>query len=131
MKLIVIFIFLFVGILLIKEQTFKASDKMTYEQALVLSKEHNKSIMLKLTAENCKYCIKMDKEVLANPEVEQFLFKHFISVTINVDREVVPLGIEHNITPTFIFVNKDEEILSKLPGSWNKKDFMDLLNNRI
>jgi thioredoxin-related protein len=121
---------LFGSLFVIKEQAFDVEEKMTYEEALVLSKENNKVIMLKLTADTCKYCVKMDNEVLSNNEVEHLL-ENFITVTVNVDHEELPLGLERTVTPTFVFVNKNEEILSKLPGSWNKEDFMELLNNRI
>ncbi|HHD82034.1 MAG TPA: thioredoxin family protein [Campylobacterales bacterium] len=131
MKLLLIFSFLFGSLFVFKENAFDAEEKMTYEKAVALSKETNKMIMLKLTADNCKYCVKMDKEVLANDEVKGLL-ENFITVTLNVDQEeALPLGLKRTITPTFVFVNKEEEIVSKLPGSWNQKDFVDLLNNRL
>ncbi len=131
MKIILLFSFLFGSVFMIKEQAFIESEKTTYEQALELAKQNNKPIMLKLTADNCKYCTKMDKEVLADNEVKLFLDKNFITVNINVDKEELPLKLKRTITPTFIFVDRNENITSKLPGSWNKKDFMDLLNNRV
>ena len=131
MKIILLFSFLFGSAFMIKEQAFIHPEKMTYEQALSLSKQNNKPIMLKLTADNCKYCTKMDNEVLSDNEVKLFLDKNFITVNINVDKEALPLSLKRTITPTFIFVDKNENITSKLPGSWNKQDFMDLLNNRV
>ncbi len=131
MKLILLFSFLFGSVFMIKEQAFTNTGKMTYEQAVSLAKQNNKSIMLKLTADNCKYCTKMDNDVLSDNEVKILLDQNFIMVTIDVDKEVIPLNIKRTITPTFIFVDKNEKITSKLPGSWDKKDFMDLLNNRI
>ncbi|HIP50959.1 MAG TPA: DUF255 domain-containing protein [Campylobacterales bacterium] len=133
MKIILLFSFLFGSVFMIKEQAFENStvQKMTYEQALIISKQNNKSIMLKLTADDCKYCTKMDDEVLVDSEVKRLVDENFITVTINVNKEVLPLNLKWDVTPTFIFVDKNEKITSKLPGSWNKKDFMDLLNNRI
>jgi len=130
MKLFLIFSFLFGSLFVIKDKAFVEDGAMTYEKAIVLSKESDKMIMLKLTADNCKYCVKMDNEVLANDEVKGLL-ENFITVSLNVDKEQLPLGLEKTITPTFVFVDKNEEILSTLPGSWNKEDFMELLNNRI
>jgi thioredoxin-related protein len=118
---------------MIKEQAFEktAVEKMTYAQALTIAKQTNKQIMLKLTADNCKYCIKMDNEVLADTEVKELVDANFITVNINVDKETVPVNFKQDVTPTFVFVDKNEKIISKLPGSWNKKDFVDLLRNRI
>lgn len=131
MKIILLFSFLFGSVFMIKEQAFINTEKMTYERALNISKETNTPIMLKLTADNCKYCTKMDREVLSDSAVKNLLNKNFITVNINVNHEELPLGLKRTITPTFIFVDKSGKITSKLPGSWNKKDFMDLLNNRI
>ena len=132
MKLFLMLGFLLGIFLVIKEQTPTISEKsMSYEEALVLSKQNHKPIMLKLTANNCKYCVKMDREVLADTEVNALLLEHFIPVTIEVDKEPIPLGIEIKVTPTFIFVNEHEKILSTLSGAWSKTDFMDLLRNRI
>lgn len=131
MKIVLIFSFLFGSVFMIKEQAFTHTGKMTYEQALVISKQTNKSIMLKLTADNCKYCVKMDNEVLSDMEIKKMLDKNFIMLNINVDKEALPLNLKKTITPTFIFVDKNEKIISKLLGAWNKKDFMDLLRNRI
>ena len=133
MKIILLFSFLFGSVFMIKEQAFENTtvEKMTYAQALSIAKQNNKSIMLKLTADNCKYCIKMDNEVLADVEVKELVNANFITVNINVDKEILPLNLKRTTTPTFIFIDKNERITSKLPGSWDKKDFMDLLNNRI
>ena len=131
MKIILLFSFLFGSVFMIKEQAFTETKKMTYTKALSISKQNNKPIMLKLTADNCKYCTKMDNEVLSDTEVKQLIDANFITVNINVDDEALPLNLKRTTTPTFIFVDKNEQITSKLPGSWNKKDFMDLLNNRI
>ncbi|CAA6800022.1 MAG: Unknown protein [uncultured Sulfurovum sp.] len=131
MKIILIFSFFFGFAFMFKEELFVSSDKMTYQQALSISQQNSKPIMLKLTADNCKYCIKMDKEVLADAEVQTFISKHFIAVSVDVDKDKIPLGMKQTMTPTFVFINKNEEIVSKLPGAWNKKDFMDLLRNRV
>lgn len=133
MKIILLFSFLFGSVFIIKEQAFdnNSVQKMTYAQALSLSKQNNKPIMLKLTADNCKYCIKMDNEVLSDNEVKSLVDENFIMLSINVSKEVVPLNLKYSVTPTFVFIDKNEKIMSKLPGSWNKKDFIDLLNNRI
>ena len=133
MKIILLFSFLFGSVFMIKEQAFdnNSVQKMTYAQALSLSKQNNKPIMLKLTADNCKYCIKMDNEVLSDNEVKSLVDENFIMLSINVSKEVVPLNLKYSVTPTFVFIDKNEKIMSKLPGSWNKKDFIDLLNNRI
>ena len=107
------------------------NNNMTYSKAVEMAQNSNKMIMIKLTADHCKYCIKMDKEVMVDKDVKKILSQNFITVNLNVDKEKIPLGIKRTITPTFIFVDKNQKIVSKIPGSWNKKDFIDLLQARI
>jgi len=128
MKFILAFGMIFSSLFILNNEPTK---EMNYNQAIEEAKNSNKMIMLKLTADHCKYCIKMDKEVLADKEVQSVLSKKFITVNINVDKETLPLGLKRTITPTFIFVDKEGKIVSKIPGSWNKKDFMELLLARI
>jgi thioredoxin-related protein len=104
---------------------------VSYVRAVELAQKSEKMIMIKLTAEYCGYCKKMDKEVMDDKEVLSILEKNFITVEIDVDKEKIPLGIERTLTPTFIFVDKNEKVLSKIPGSWNKKDFLELLTSRV
>jgi len=35
------------------------------------------------------------------------------------------------MTPTFIFVNKEEKIMAKIPGAWTKKDFLEILKEAV
>ena len=130
-------LFLFNENLLKEEQESRQPKKekeqlyLGYKEALELAKKSGKPIMFKLTAEHCRYCKKMDKEVLADKEVRKVLTEHFIPVSIDVEKDKIPLGIKRTITPTFVFVNANREISSTIHGSWGKDDFLDLLHNRI
>lgn len=130
MKIRVIIAFLVLSTLLMFMCEVVLKETISYEKALALSQKDDKVIMLKLTSTHCKYCVEMDNEVLASDEVKKVL-ENFRVVNVNIDREKVPLDLKVILTPTFVFVNKDEEVLSTLPGSWNQKDFIELLNNRI
>jgi len=129
MKKIVVMIF-FSMMFLSCESKVSLDDKpqvSKYQKALSLAKKSHKIVMLKLTSESCHFCKKMDQEVLSDKEVDSFLNKYFIPVEINVNTEELPLGLTHKVTPTFFFINKDEKVVSKIQGSWNKKDFIELL----
>ena len=101
---------------------------LPYNEALEMAKKEHKIIMIKLTAEHCQYCKKMDKEVMLEKEVIATLKKSFVSVEIDVIKEKIPLDLNQTMTPTFVFVTEDEKVLLKVPGSWNKEDFLDFLN---
>ena len=102
-------------------------DYVTYEKALKVANEDNKTIMIKMTSKHCKYCKRMDKKVMSDKEVISMLTKKFVTVEIDIDNNKIPLEQNITMTPTFIFLNKDEKIIRKVVGSWKKEDFLDIL----
>ena len=101
----------------------------TYEDALKLQSENGKLIMIDVVRTDCHYCEDMDKNVFQNEEMADWLGSRFIAARINLDVDVLPLGIEVNFTPSFFFVNSKKEIIKKIPGSWGIEDFKDLTKN--
>lgn len=101
----------------------------SYEEALQLQKKNNKIIMLDVIRSDCKYCIKMKKEVFDDPEMSAWLQKRFIPVELNLDFDELPLSLHVYFTPTFFFIDTNQTIIKKIPGSWNIQDFKDLTKN--
>jgi thioredoxin-related protein len=113
------------------EHVEKKLEFVGYQKALKTAKKEDKIILLKLTREHCHFCKKMDREVFAETEVREALNKDFTVVEIDIGKEELPLGLKKGMTPTFVFVHKDEEIMAKIPGSWSKKDFLDILKEAV
>ena len=110
----------------------KKLEFIGYTKALEIVKKENKVILLKLTREHCHFCRKMDREVFEEAEVRNALNKDFKVVEIDIGEEgSLPLGLKKGMTPTFIFVNKEEKIMAKIPGAWTKKDFLEILKEAV
>lgn len=109
---------------LIKEKSVKYE---AFEIAIDKALKEDKIIMIKATSEHCHYCKKMDREVLVEDEVVKALQKDFIAVSVDVGKTTLPLGLKADMTPTFFFINKDKKIIKRIPGSWNKEDFLEIL----
>lgn len=98
-----------------------------------LSKEAQKShkmILIEATSAYCGYCIKMKKEVLSDKEVKELIEKKYIFKEIMVDSQKLPFGLEKEfggMTPTFFIIDSNGKLLKKIPGSWNKSDFLDFI----
>ncbi len=118
-----------VTILLITFTSLFSLEYHTYQDALKLQKTNHKPIMIDVIRDDCHYCIDMENNVLNDPQMSKYLTKKFIPVKINLDKEKLPLDLEVYFTPTFFFVNSKQEIIKKIPGSWNIKDFTDLTKN--
>jgi len=129
MKKIVIMIF-FSMMFFACENNSKLDDTphtSKYKKALSLVEKSSKLMMIKLTSEDCHFCKKMDKKVLVDKEVKSFLDKNFVLLNIDVKNEELPLPLDYSVTPTFFFIDKNENIIYRIQGSWNKKDFLELL----
>ena len=101
----------------------------SYEDALKLQQKSKKIIMIDVVRTDCHYCEDMQKEVLENPEMSKYLNKRFISVKMDLDKQKLPLGMKVDFTPTFFFIDANNVIIKKIPGSWNIADFTDLTKN--
>ena len=87
-----------------------------YLKALEKARDEHKIVMLFVRATNCKYCDKMESETLSDSSVKYELAKNFVMVSYNRDIEALPLGLRIEGTPTFVFVNTNEDVLNIYPG---------------
>jgi thioredoxin-related protein len=115
-----------ITLLLTTVLSLSALEWHSYEEAVQLAKKSTKLIMIDIVRTNCHYCENMDKAVFQDKEMSQWLDARFIAVKLNLDTDTMPLGIEVRMTPTFYFINKDENIVKKVPGSWSIEDFQSL-----
>jgi thioredoxin-related protein len=98
-----------------------------FEKALQKAKNEDKIIMLKVMTKDCYYCRKMEREVMVEKEVIELVEKDFIPVAIDISTTELPLGLKTELTPSFIFIDKNAKVLMNIPGAWNKMDFLDIL----
>ncbi len=113
------------GLALTNAIDISALEFVSLEEAYAIQKKSGKIIMIDAVRKDCRYCIKMDKEVLDNQEMQQWLLKRFIPVKIDIDEQIVPCGLKVHFTPTFVFL-KNNEVIKVIPGSWNIVDFKEL-----
>ena len=102
-----------------------------YAKALKVAKRDDKIIMIKVSREHCYFCKKMEREVFSDEEVIKAINKEFTVVKIDIGKEELPLNLKKGMTPTFIFVTKEEKIMGKIPGAWTKKDFLEILKEAV
>ncbi|UFH59656.1 thioredoxin family protein [Sulfurovum mangrovi] len=98
-----------------------------FEEASIKALAEDKMIMIFYTAAHCRYCKKMEREVLSDSDVIAALEKEFVSVKIDVEREKNPLDFTPTMTPTFLFLSPEQKQLYRVPGSWVKEDFLEIL----
>ncbi len=111
----------------ISKDNHKNSFSTPYNKALAKAKEENKKILLEVILDNCKFCKKMEENVLSKESIQQIIYKNFIFTQINADREPLPLGLSEQMSPMFVFVSTDENVQDMRFGYINEKDFIKLL----
>jgi len=118
-----------------KIKTKQKIDYVTFENALKQAKKEDKIIIIKAIAPHCRYCKKMEENVLTNKKIIDLLNKEFIIVSVDVSKEVLPLDLRVSMTPSFFFVftekGKDKVKIKRIPGSWSIEDFLDILKESI
>jgi thioredoxin-related protein len=98
-----------------------------YIEALQKAQDENKVIMLAIRAVDCSYCDRMERETLVDESVKQALEENFITLHYNQDIEVLPLGLPEGMTPNFVFVDKEENIINMYPGMRTPDEFKEAL----
>ena len=116
-------------ILLMSAVSLFALEFHSYEEALQLQKKNGKIIMIDVMRTDCHYCKDMQAKVFDDVAMSTWLEKRFIPVKLNLDFDELPLGIHVYFTPTFFFIDADQKVIKKIPGSWNIQDFKDLTRN--
>jgi len=112
-----------------KNALLKSSIKSEYIVKRAL--EEDKIIIIEAISTDCRHCVKMDKEVMTEKNIEQAIKKDFIMLFVNIDKEKLPFDLNVTMTPTFFFVFpnfKGSKVKTKrVPGAWSKEDFLDIL----
>lgn len=113
----------------------KHIDYLSFDKALMHAKKENKIIIIKATAPHCRFCHKMEKEVLINKEILNLIKKEFVMVSVDLSKSELPLDLRVSMTPTFFFIFPEKESdkvkIKRIPGAWSKDDFLAILKESI
>ena len=98
-----------------------------FDRAKRLAKATGKIILIEVTSPTCHYCLKMERTTLKDPDVVSAIDRNFVPVRVDVSREKLPAGLKWSMTPTFFFLDAEGHLLKKVPGAWQKEDFLEIL----
>jgi thioredoxin-related protein/cytochrome c2 len=104
--------------------------RYSYEEALKLARKEGKIIMIEGYIPYCRFCMRMDREVMVEPVVKEALNKDFLLVKKNLLIEKLPLGMKRLGTPSFYFISSDgKEIIDMIEGFGTIDEFLELLKS--
>jgi len=110
----------------------KLTQTYNITQVLADAARTHKRILIEAMSPTCHFCKKMEREVIDTNAVRAVLEKHYLAVQVNVDAQKLPLSLAKvykRITPSFFIVDANGTLLAHYPGSWNKNDFLNILNH--
>ena len=104
------------------------ANKLHYEhnfdKALQKAKSQNKEVMMIYTAVWCPECNYMKDVVFNNREVHNYLEKHFILLSLDVQKDKLPDGFKYMGIPTFFLIGKDTKERAKIIGGAKANKFL-------
>ena len=91
-------------------------------------REH-KLVMIKIEAEHCQPCKKLDRVLATNKRIKRLINRNIKVVKVNIDhQERVPLGLSYMGTPTvFLIQPKNQKVLMRLQGVIPARDLEESL----
>lgn len=93
-------------------------EPLTLAEAKALSSTTGKPILADLSAYWCTFCIKLDREVLADPRVNQIIREHYIFARIDSEAEGASefrQQYQAFTYPTLLALKPSGELITKLP----------------
>lgn len=100
----------------------------SFEEAINEAKESGKKILLEIVEDNCPYCEKMEKKTFSQTEVQDAIESNFVFSRVNASTEELPLGLTTQMTPMYVFIDKDENINDMTFGFMKAEEFIELLS---
>ncbi len=90
-----------------------------FAQAKQEAIDEDKLIMIKVEAENCKSCERLNALLDSNDNIKEMVNRHIKAVKIDTNYESLPDGLHSIGTPTLFLINpKDEDrVMMKLVGN--------------
>ncbi|MFC2074367.1 thioredoxin family protein [Campylobacterota bacterium] len=123
-----IFILLSLGLFSLYAADLDWAD--SYKEAVAKAGEQNKSVMLLVTTETCRWCRKLESTTLKDEKVVTRLQRDYISVHVTRDVDDYPCHLKVKGVPTTFFLDvSGKPLIKKVIGYWNAEDYLSFLDD--
>jgi thioredoxin-related protein len=105
-----------------------------FEDVLNEAKRLKKPIFMDFTSNTCKHCIKMEKEILANPTIADNLNNNFIGYKVDLeDKEGKALVKKYQIEdfPAYLILDYNLQNKGTIKGFYLAKQFIKEINKMM
>lgn len=95
-----------------------------FKQALQKAKHQNKEVMMMYSAVWCPECNYMKEVVFKDKDVANYMQKHFVVVTLDIQKDKLPKGFDYDGIPVFFFIDKNAKQKDKIIGGNKARKFL-------
>lgn len=98
-----------------------------FNSALQKAEKQNKEVMMMYSAPWCPECNYMKEVVFKNKNVLAYIQKHFIVLSLDIQKDKLPKGFDFIGIPTFFFLDKKTKEKDKIIGGSKADVFLQKL----
>lgn len=104
-----------------------------FEDALNEARESNKLVYVDCKTSWCRPCKAMEKEVFTNDNVAKFYNQHFVSISLDMDKEGGSVKDEFHVSayPTHLFIDPNRQMIHRAMGYQSSSQFVTTGQNAI
>ena len=95
-----------------------------FNTALQKAKNEKKEVMMMYSAPWCPECNYMKEVVFKNKEVSEYIQKHFIVLSLDVQKDTLPDGFNFPGIPAFFFLDENAKEKNKIIGGDKADKFL-------
>jgi thioredoxin-related protein len=95
-----------------------------FNTALQKAKNQKKEVMMMYSAPWCPECNYMKEVVFKNKEVSEYIQKHFIVLSLDVQKDTLPDGFNFPGIPAFFFLDENAKEKNKIIGGDKADKFL-------
>jgi len=111
-----------------------------YNTGIKLARKYNRPVVVDFYADWCRWCKVMDEKTFSHPSVASSLSKNYVCIRVDTMSGTTLNYKNHKLAPqefaqimgvsglpTVLFMDKDENVITRIPGFIDKDVFLPLL----
>jgi thioredoxin-related protein len=117
------------GLLLLSSTLFSLEWIKDVNSAFALAKKEQKSVLVFVEGENCRWCKKMKYRTLQDEAVEKRLEKFVLLKVMREDTSAMSSLPSVKGVPTIFFMSPNKTVLQEVIGFFDAEDFISYIND--
>lgn len=103
----------------------------SYSEAVEQAKEKEKSVLVLITSETCRWCRKLEETTLEEDEVIATIDANFIAVNVVRDKDEYPKYLKAKMMPMTYFMRTNGRVAHGVPGYWVEEDYLSIIGDAV